>query len=140
MSKKWLICILCIILLFIVCLFNSDDIKDEPIKYYEFKETSMDVKYIYKIKKQKIYYVGINYLSIDNEEFINYLEKHSINDLKEKFNQKVSYRDGGSTLYFCDDDTVCDTRIKVLYCNTLDKNKDIYLINSKYENINKLCN
>lgn len=66
--------------------------------------------------------------------------KHSINDLKDKFNKNEVYRDGGSTLYYCDDATVCDTRIKVLYCNTIDKNKDIYLINEKYKNIDKLCN
>lgn len=140
MSKKWLFCVLGIILIFIICLINSEEVKKEPIRFYEFKKTSMDVKYIYKIKKSKIYYVGLDYLKIDSDDFINYLEKHSINDLKEKFNQSSVFRDGGSTLYYCDDDTVCDTRIKVLYCNTKKKNKDIYLINEEFKQVEKLCN
>ncbi len=138
MKKKLLICILVIVLLFIVCLFNSGDIKPKPVKFYDFKDASMEAKYVYKIKKQSIYYIGIDYLSIDNDELINYLERHSINDLKEKFNQSSVYKDGKSTLYYCDDNTVCDTRLKVLYCNTK-KNKDIYIISDKYKSIDKLC-
>lgn len=72
------------------------------------------------------YFIGMESLKLDGKNIFDFIEENSIEELKNYFNKKEEYKDGGSALYTCDDDSKCDPDIKMVFCNTLSGDKSVY--------------
>lgn len=84
-------------------------------------------KFMKRMDGSNLFYLGIDSVSIDDKDLLDYLKSNDISSLQKNFNRVETFKDGGSKLYTCDDDKKCDTQVKILYCNTTAGDKDIYI-------------
>lgn len=84
-------------------------------------------KFMKRMDGSNLFYLGIDSVSIDDKDLLDYLKSNDITSLQKNFNRVETFKDGGSKLYTCDDDKKCDTQVKILYCNTTAGDKDIYI-------------
>ena len=84
-------------------------------------------KFMKRMDGSNLFYLGIDSVSIDDKDLLDYLKSNDITSLQKNFNRVETFKDGGSKLYTCDDDKKCDTQVKILYCNTTVGDKDIYI-------------
>lgn len=97
-------------------------------------------KHIKKMEEGRLFYLGLDSIFIDGQDLLEYLNDHDIDELKQFFNKVDNYKDGGSALYTCDDEKKCDNDIKVLFCNTLAGDKDVYISEKNHDLTADYCN
>lgn len=132
-----IVCLILFIILFIIYnyLFSKVDIQDINIIQNNNNTTSK----VYESNDYNIFYYGIKSLDIYSEnkkyDFITLLKSKKIdinllNDyLNSINNNKIYLYDGGTIIYNSDE-------YEIIFCNTLEGNKDIYIgINGMRENI-----
>jgi len=97
-------------------------------KEFDIESESLEsFKFMKRMDESNLFYLGLDAVSIDGTDMLEYLRSNDIAELKKNFNKVETYKDGGSQLYTCDDDKKCDTDIKALFCNTTTGDKDVYL-------------
>lgn len=97
-------------------------------------------KYIKNIDGAHLFYLGLDKIEIDGQDLLEFINTNDIKSLEKYFNKVETYKDGGSKLYTCDDTKKCDDDIKVLFCNTLSGDRDIYISTRDYNLTADYCN
>lgn len=136
--------IICFALLSIIFLFffcskgQLENTHHKSIIKYD-SYNNLDEMFIGNYENHKVYYVGISNLYIDDTKLEEYLKSISIYDLKKLFNRYIYLEDGGTQAFYCDNEEICNPNLKIIYCNTMDNNTNIYIGELKDEFSVKIC-
>lgn len=130
-----------LLILFLLFFFRKDsEVSDRKKVNFKYESSNnLDEIYIGNFNEHDVYYVGINNLYIDDTKLDDYIKSSNVDELKKLFNRYIYLRDGGTQAFYCDDDAICDESIKIIYCNTVDNNTNIYIGELKDEFSVKIC-
>lgn len=107
---------------------DTGTVNDVKKRGFEIESENLDsYKYMKKMGDYNLFYLGLDTVTTDGIDLLTFIDENDIKDLKKNFNKVETYKDGGSEVYTCDDENKCDLDIKILFCNTLAGDKDVYV-------------
>lgn len=134
-TKKILIMIFFVLLIFVFLLYKKMYPKIEIYNVDVVENSNDNLEIVYESEERKIYYFGISSLQLinyDNYYFDlrNSLKNRQVNiddlrhfldiEVDNGYVEKFILYDGGTTIYKTN-------KMEVIFCNTLDGNKDVYI-------------
>ncbi len=145
-NKTAIIVIIMIILLAAGLIFflsrkgGEEKVKDITKKEFDIQSEKLSTYKLMKmIGDRNLFYLGLDEVKIEGDNLLDYLDDHEVEDLKRHFNRVITYKDGGSKLYICDDESKCSKNIKILFCNTTAGDQDIYVSHGDIDLTSDYC-
>lgn len=126
-----IVCVIVLVVLLAVGLIEREVIKED--EHFKYQVTGNE---IVKTNHDNIYLYGIKNLFIDGVSLDKYLKDNKIEDLKKYFDDYDICYDGGSKIYSCKD---CSDKLKIIYCDTIEGVKDIYIGHNDMKYEGKVC-
>ena len=146
MKKKYIIIIILILLIISIIILKTIKHKNEIIKINPIDKDICDYKphLYYEENGRKVYSYCLDKIEIkEGNSFISlkdYFNNHTIKDFEKRFENGISYDDGGTTVYR-DGGTkkILKENTTVLICRTLEGNNDIYIGNKDMDYKHNFC-